>query len=284
VLVIDEENGPVLLKMRLARMLTAAGSNVDGSECDIEFLSMAGVNLSSRKCVAALEKMMHEVCPDLVIIDTLIRVHQGNESTSEDMAPISKILQRLCNAYKCAICFNHHNRKPGAGGHDGQHAYRGSSEIQALVDSHLDLKAEKGEPGVLRVRHEKSRFAKEVKPFGVEIVDQDQGTVVRHTEVRQTIPMTKQDEAEDFIRKLLSDGPRLSRIHLLETGQAAGHARNTLDTARKAMVGSGELSEGIDRGRKYVCLEPSSCSDHLIGEEEESQVDSQDDLREVRVS
>ena len=115
----------------ITKLLREAESKEDGSECDAQFLSMAGVNLSDDQCVARIERMMQEVQPDLVIIDTLIRVHQGNESSSEDMARISKILQRLCNTYDCALCINHHDRKPGIGGHDSQHAYRGSTEIQA---------------------------------------------------------------------------------------------------------------------------------------------------------
>lgn len=285
VLVIDEESGHVLLKKRLSRLMSAAGIEEDDSACDVRFLSMAGVNLSNAQCVASIKRMLEEEQFALIIIDTLIRVHRENESSSEEMARVSEVLQALCNDYGCALWIDHHNRKPGLGRHDSQHAYRGSTEIQALVDSHLDLKAVKGETGLLNVQHVKSRFAEPVEAFGVEIVDVGEGTVVGHTEVRQAKTQVKQDEATEFIRTLISDGTRLLRKDLVEKGKAAGHAQNTLDSARKSMVGSGELIEGKDGNQRYVLSRTFSSSAISIEEEEKMQTNApkENDLIEVRV-
>ena len=124
-----------------------------------------------------------------------------------------------------------------------------------------------------------------MEAFGVEIVDVGEGTVVGHTEVRQAKTQVKQDEAAEFIRTLISDGTRLLRKGLVEKGKAAGHAQNTLDSARKSMVGSGELIEGKDGNQRYVLSRTFSSSAISIEEEEKMQTNApkENDLIEVRV-
>ena len=71
----------------------------------------------------------------------------------------------------------------------------------------------------------------------------------------------------------------------MEKGKAAGHAQNTLDSARKSMVGSGELIEGKNGNQRYVFSRTFSSSAISIEEEEKKQTNAprENDLIEVRV-
>lgn len=284
VLLIDEESDTTLLRDRVGRLLASDG--IDASDVSgLQFLSMKGVNLSDNRSVERLERVIRRMRPDLVFIDSLIRVHRANESSSEDMAPISAILKSLSTEFGCAICFTHHDRKPGINGHSSQHAFRGSSEIQALVDTHLDLTTTKGDGVVLKVRQEKRRYGLKIPTFCVEIADEGEGTVVRHTDA-PPMPPSKIDLARDFIRRLGADGSRLYRQAIVERGNKMGHARNTLDAARRSLIEAGEFTEELVGNQTFIIKAMSSSSSPLsIGEEEKmlshSSVD--EDLLEVRV-
>lgn len=265
VLVVDEENGDALLKRRLTRMLKGRGLDSGGNGCGIQFLSMAGVNLSDGACVAALERVLSELRPALVIFDTFVRVHQGDESSAKDMAPISRLIKEWFVAYGCAFCINHHDRKPGASGHDAKYAFRGSTEIQAFTDSHLDLRPVKNEDGRLNVTHAKARFAEAIEPFGVEIVDVDEGVIVRHTEEHQG-QAGKIEETTDLICNLATDW--VSRQEVLRRGDELKLSEKTLDAARKRLVDTGKMEEKKEGNQILLRMKPMFSPSHTpIGEE-----------------
>ncbi|MBQ10470.1 MAG: hypothetical protein CMJ45_02850, partial [Planctomyces sp.] len=88
VLVIDEENAKPLLRKRLQKLLKAAQLDVDGSTLGVRFLTGKGINLSDPVFVSAVERVLAASSPDLVIIDSLVRIHTGNENDAGDMAKL----------------------------------------------------------------------------------------------------------------------------------------------------------------------------------------------------
>ena len=263
VLVVDEENGDVLLKERLIKLLNGRG--LQHTDCNIKFITMSGFNLSNRSHTVEMSRLLDHERPHLVIFDTLVRIHNGDESSAKDMAPISRLFKEWSVKYECAFCINHHDRKPGAGGHSAQFAFRGSSEIQAFVDSHLDLRAK--EPGLLSAIHAKARFAKSVDPFGIEIVDENEESVqIRFTDQPHSKKMTKVDEAKGYLLSFLTAEKWTPRKDILGAGKKEGHAKNTLDSALCELFEGEKLERKTIGNTKLFRLNSFSSSHNPIGE------------------
>jgi hypothetical protein len=180
VLVVDEENADALLKRRMEKLLLGEGLPEDGAGLNIEFLTGQGINLSDDRFVTALEVELDKMRPDLVLIDALVRIHRGNENDAREMAAVFAILKQWTVAYGCSFVFCHHRKKPGMSGNSPANMIRGSSDIRAFVDTHLDMAPVTGEEGVVKVIHSKSRYAEPVASFCLEIADTaPEATVVR---------------------------------------------------------------------------------------------------------
>ncbi|OGG46693.1 MAG: hypothetical protein A3F84_25160 [Candidatus Handelsmanbacteria bacterium RIFCSPLOWO2_12_FULL_64_10] len=265
VLVCDEENGDPTVRQRVMQALRGEGQPEDGSACGVQFLSMAGLDLSDASIVAAMEVVLSGEHFDLLIVDTLSACHHADENDASGMRPVLDVLKRWMTTYGTAICLLHHRRKPAAGWDDSQHAYRGSSALKAFVDGHLDLTPVKDAKGCANIRHVKARVRGPVDPFGIEVVDlPNGGTVVRATDHQKSDVQTKLDEAETFILSLVESEERVSRQDVLKKGQEAGHARATLDTARALLVDAGQIE--VEKVGRETFLKRYYCSVPLIGE------------------
>ena len=274
VLIIDEENAIALIKKRLQKLLKGHDLPEDGSELKVQFLAATGMNLSSEAYVAELQTVLETMRPDLVIIDALVRIHTNNENDAGEMASLFGIFKRWINEYGCSFVFCHHQRKPGPIGNAPSTMYRGSSEIRAFVDTHLDLRKSKSQEGVFTVDHVKSRYAEPVAPFDVEICDVGEDAIqLRHLGDSSTRIEDKLDKATEFIQSLMEDGQWHSRQEIEEKGKTHSITRDMLDKARTSMVKSGELEE-TQEGKKKVFRSAKLRSDApslYIGTEETNQ-------------
>ena len=287
VLIIDEENADALLKHRLKKLLRGLGLPEDGSTLGIEVLTSQGVNLSDPAYVEALEQLLAEKRPALVIIDALVRIHRGNENDAGEMAQIFGHVKRWMVGFGCCFVFCHHRKKPALGQNDPSHLFRGSSEIRAFMDSQLDLQPVKGERGLVTVEHAKSRYIEPVPTFNIEIVDPAEGqTVVRYAGEPKTMTQEKLKEAQGFIRLLVADGEWHSRQEILEQGRVSSHKRDTLETARKLLVEAGEVMEekkGRQTGLKAVQTNFRTSGVYIGPSEATEDAEALFDLEEVRV-
>ena len=274
VLIIDEENAIALIKKRLQKLLKGHALPEDGSELKVQFLAATGMDLSSEAYVAELQTVLETMRPDLVIIDALVRIHTNNENDAGEMASLFGIFKRWMNEYGCSFVFCHHQRKPGPIGNAPSTMYRGSSEIRAFVDTHLDLRKSKSQEGVFTVDHVKSRYAEPVAPFDVEIFDLGEDAIqLRHLGDSSARIEDKLDKATEFIQSLMEDGQWHSRQEIEEKGKTHSITRDILDKARISMVKSGELEE-TQEGKKKVFRSAKLRSDApsiYIGTEETNQ-------------
>jgi len=250
VLVVDEENGAVGVRERLMKLLK--GRRIEVDQCNIEFITLSGLSLSNPSHVTEMSRILSDIRPSLVVLDTLIRIHQVEESSASEMAKVDRIFKNWYVKYGCALCINHHTRKPSISGHSAQHGFRGSSEIQAFVDSHIDLSAK--EQGKLTAYHAKARFAKAVDTFGISIEDVDEESVViKYTEPPQK---TKKIESvrESILGLIKSDDwvPRTDIIDSLDYG------KNAIDPALKSLVDDGFLEKETQGNKVLFRLKSSS--------------------------
>ena len=202
----------------------------------LRFLVKEGVRLDDSDSLSALDDLLERDKPDVVFLDSFLRFHGGNENDSQDMGRINHILEDLRRRHGCAFVICHHRRKPSqSGSSSSANAFRGSTEIQAFPDSHLDLCQRHG---VRELTMPKSRYQEPIEPCAIEIVDVDDD----HTEVRYMGPLrdglARAIQCQQWLRNHLLDGEWQYRQDIVDAARAAGYGKQSADDALKAMTPS----------------------------------------------
>lgn len=200
----------------------------------LQFLAKEGVRLDDAESLAALDDLLEREKPDVVFLDSFLRFHSGNENDSQDMGRISHIIEDLRRRHGCAFVICHHRRKPSqSGSSNAANAFRGSTEIQAFPDSHLDLCQRHG---VRELTMPKSRYQEPIEPCAIEIIDVDEG----RTEVRYIGPLkdglARAIQCQQWLRSHLSDEEWHYRQDIVVAANEAGYGKQTADDALKAMT------------------------------------------------
>jgi len=215
VLYIDEENPRGLLHLRFSKML--GGRPRSNQLADVDFLSLKGFTLTDTQDELWLEDVLQSNGYRLVIVDSLIRVHRQDENSATEMAKVFRVIRRLTSTYSTLFVMADHLSKPGPMGGAAVGMPRGSTDKTAAVDSVLSMGRRSGK---LVVTHIKSRHAKPVDSFCVEVVD----------------------IGEDFISVTANDMPVSERSSKI--GRAIKHVLDRLDAgdrSRQELIG--DLSE-----------------------------------------
>jgi hypothetical protein len=242
VLIIDEENPQNVVNERWSKLLRGRNIKSEDLESNVKMLSLKGINLSHANYIQAFDQLLDSYKPNLVIIDTLVRVHSGNENDAADMAKFFKPFKEWTTKYSCSFLFSHHKGKQGNFFGGSSNRFRGSTEIQAFCDTHLDLK-KIDDAGRIRVTQAKSRCSTPVEPFDVRIYDENGGTKIDRVEITEIPPRDLADEAKLFLEDLLSDGKWHSRTDYLDRASKQGLKRDNLDAVRKKMVKDGHFKK-----------------------------------------
>ena len=158
VLIIDEENGERLLQKRLFQLGSA-------SDLPVHFLSFGGFNTSDTYIGEVLRACKKNDIK-LIIIDSLIRIHSGDENSAKDMSKVFKQLRRFTEN-GIAVLVTQHNRKQGAYGGNTGDEMRGSSDIMAAVDSHIGVVRKN--KWYLTFTQTKQRYDEELDPFEIKV-------------------------------------------------------------------------------------------------------------------
>jgi len=155
VLIIDEENNRMLIQDRFK------GLGVDATQ-DLLFLSLKGIKIDNDEHIEKLKELLDREKPILVIFDSLVRFHSGEENSASEMSAAFSGMKKLV-ADDRAILFIHHHRKPqNFSQKTSNQSIRGSSDIIASVDSHLAV--DRREENIT-ISQTKMRLQKELKPF-----------------------------------------------------------------------------------------------------------------------
>lgn len=161
VLIIDEESGHRLIQERMKSL----SSNF---ELPIYFSSLENFTLSESKIKTVIDIAKNKGI-ELVIFDSLVRIHGTDENDATKMAGIFKHIKEL-NKSGLTVIFTHHNRKQGVNKSDPSQSMRGSSDILAYVDCHVGIERKNREESI-DVIQTKNRFVSEIKPFTLNILN-----------------------------------------------------------------------------------------------------------------
>lgn len=146
VLYIQNENAEWIMKDRFEKMLKHKGLvgkvSISGSNLRVKFpplipfymINQQSFMLSNKEQQEFLEKTIKEMKPQLVVLDPLYLMFDGDISSAQDLFPILQWLLYLKNTYNCGILLIHHWNKNGEGKRGGQRML-GSTTLHGWIES-----------------------------------------------------------------------------------------------------------------------------------------------------
>ena len=84
------------------------------------------LKLDDPEALQRLWGMVEAIAPVVVVLDTLRELHDGQEDSSDEMAPLLRPVRQLAHQANTAVVVNHHQNRGGT--------FRGSTAIRAAFD------------------------------------------------------------------------------------------------------------------------------------------------------
>jgi len=106
---------------------------------------------------------------ELIVLDTLRQIHDGDENDSKEMSNVMTTLKQFAEKHNCAVVIVHHNRKSPGGFSGNVQSASGSIAIMANIFSSLHLK--RSADGKIKITREKGKSTKNIRPFYVSFQD-----------------------------------------------------------------------------------------------------------------
>lgn len=201
VLLLDEESGDWLLQDRFKVLGARFG-------LAIHMRSMAGEEFSENY-MRKISIWCQENLVGVVMIDSLVRIHSGDENTAKDSAKIFKLI-RMLTKNGLTVVLLHHNTKASANGEYGSQM-RGSGDIQASVDCQLSLTRPHGDD-YLVLEQVKNRYMRELAAIELSFTERE-----GHSEfiyVGQLDKRNKHIKLKQAILQIIQDEPSINQTEL----------------------------------------------------------------------
>ncbi|MBS0167344.1 MAG: AAA family ATPase [Nitrospira sp.] len=208
VLYIDEEMPEHELRRRVKRL----GEGLELRDVSIPFRATS--HLGVRFHEDQVERLLLELHtegfdPDIILVETLRRVLNGNENDATDVGEFWHSVAPILVAKKTLIVA-HHMKKPSLQKHEpNRHRASGSTDILAGADMAYAITRHQDH---LTISCEKNRVAPEIKPFSVQLVvdenDEEQGPIImQYVGLPQLSDeeLTKLEQAKGAILAFLQD-------------------------------------------------------------------------------
>lgn len=228
-LIVDEENHRMHIKDRFKELGIAETP-------DIIFLSLNGIKIDNPEHLEHLRELIEKEKPTLVVLDSLIRLHGGEENSASEMSVAFSAMKKLV-ADDRAILFIHHHRKPqGFAKKSGSQSIRGSSDIIAAVDGHLAIDR-KGSDFI--ITQTKMRLQPEIKPFMASLAPTIEGNYVFIYRGEDTSADDQIQETCEAIISALEQSSMLLSVDMLEDETKLPKSKIRL--ALKKLVKSGDV-------------------------------------------
>jgi RecA-family ATPase len=136
VLYIDEENDDIELLRRLQKLYISMNIKRD-MEDNLGLAIFKNIKINTSDGSEMLKKLIEEFRPNVIIVDSLIRVFVGDENASGDMRKVFDTVKVLMKKYNTTWIFLHHVVKKS--GFITMPDIRGSGDIVAQMSSVLIL-------------------------------------------------------------------------------------------------------------------------------------------------
>ena len=242
VLIIDKENSKLLIQDRFKKLGLTGDPEIYLLDDPDSF------NLTNDESLSWLIQFVLEKNIKLVIIDSFVHIHKGDENDSIAIASTFEELKKI----PCAILFIHHHRKT-IKFFTGTllESIRGSSDIAAELTSHIAIDII--QTGI-KITQGKNRWGALIKPFIVTPLITEESIKFEYGgEIEEEV--VKSERARNLIIAHLQQYGETARQQILQVlSEEIG--RNSIDIALKTMEKNNELRVRFEGKSKYLSLSP----------------------------
>lgn len=177
----------------------------------------SGIRIDSKKGHATISRLLEEHRPSAVFLDSLVRMHGGDESNNRSMASFFEIVKRLMLAYETSFVFTHHVPKPPAQGRQNPvFMLRGASDIQGFPDSVIVVQPGQ-DSGEVQVTHTKNRNGVKLDPFYIRMQIDNEERRAELGYVKEAFSVST-NQTRTMIESKLASGPATPLLLASMTG------------------------------------------------------------------
>lgn len=247
VMIVDEESSAWLLRRRWLKILKGHEIEpevfVERHWPNLKVYVDNGFSFDNERTLEALYVEAFMFRPDVVLFDTLARVHRRPEN---DNSEIAKLFEDRIKPFKrefgCSLFFLHHLRKPSKDSpSDPASMLRGAGDLKGQLDQFWFLRGQSGESRAI-FEHDKCRAMPELPSFVIERIDTENGGVrVVKSSALGAVGATASQQHQDVLLTHLIDVGKETRQRLIDYGASRGIARSSVDAALRALVDGGHV-------------------------------------------
>lgn len=219
VLYVDEENGENEILDRAGRCLR--GAMTDAS-ANLRIISLAAFHLDNSIDEQLLTAEILKQSAELVIMDALADIMEGDENAKQEVQPVFNALRRIAEKTNAALLVIHHENK--------LHSHRGSTVIKDAPDIYLHIESDPDSP-FINFKTEKNRKGKAIH-WSMCATWSEDSFYLRSAEAQ--IKPKAMGAARMFVLNYLSDHPDAETQEIQEA--AVNMKACTFDTARKEIL------------------------------------------------
>lgn len=237
VLYVDMENDEGTIGRRIDQL--SRGRAVEAGELPI-FIPKRGkpgveLQMDTPEGRAWLWGAICEHKPVMVVVDSLIAIHNGDENSNVAMRQLMAGLDGMARDGDLGLVVVHHQRKRGVVNDAGQ-LMRGASDLRNSIVSHVAARRQHDD--VVLFQHDKCRPAKPADPFSAHLVDKPDGSVVVElVGMGNNTRLDAAQERERIVLARLDDGPaRSAEIAAVADCNQRTIQRTLADLVRKSIA------------------------------------------------
>ena len=234
ILIIDEESGNKRLTRRLGETLRGA---LVYEPTNIKYVSLAGFKLDDTADCLLVMNLIEETNAELVLIDALSEIMDGDENAKKDVQPVFNNLRKIAEETNAAIILIHHSNKIGG--------YRGSSAIKGSVDLMLEIISSEGSQ-TIKFTSKKERDIERIT-FSAKAIWEDGKFYLQPLDFNDQVE--ELSDAEKFVIETLQKTGELFINEIVDKGKANNFTIESMKMAIKLLAKSGLIIRTNTGGR-----------------------------------
>ena len=201
---IDEENGPVGMKDKLVKIGKGAGVDIDKIDKNVFFI-FNEFKILSPTWILQLNEAVVRHKPDMIVIDSIAKVFDGDERNERDVALIFNAIKPIL-AKNISVVFIHHSRKLDKKTYGvGLEDLSGSREFGAMNDTAVYLQRIYNSNKYM-LRLTKHRYGIDIDDVNFEVTSDDEKITLSNFTVY--VPTKTVDKIKDDIHSWMLFDPK----------------------------------------------------------------------------